>query len=306
MPRKIGIMIKVSVIVPAYNAMRFLPQTVKSALSQTWQDLELVVVDDGSSDGTAAFVEQYPDIRMKLVRQTNKGLAAARNSGIAASQGKYIALLDADDLWEPTKLEEQVARLTDRPEIGLVHTAIRYINETGDEINRVLSVKGDGDVWEKVVVHNPVRCGSTPLIRRECFEAVGMFDPALSFSEDWEMWIRIARRYHFATIDKPLTLYRQHGANMTKSYRTIMPNFETIIERAFRDAPAGNDSLKREAYGRAYLFAAWRAFFARDIPMTKSLRKSAFKAHPKLRFEKNSLSLTLHLMKAQWPGQRTE
>ena len=294
---------KVSVVMPAYNAMRFLPQTVASVLSQTRQDFELIVVDDGSSDGTDAFVWQQPDVRIRLVKQTNQGLAAARNAGIAASRGEYIALLDADDLWEPTKLEEQLARITNRPEVGLVHTAIRYINETGDEINRVLKVVGDGDVWTKVVVHNPVRCGSTPLIRRECFETVGMFDPALRFSEDWEMWIRIARRYHFATVDKPLTLYRQHGANMTKSYRTIMPNFETIIERAFQDAPAEHAALKREAYGRAYLFAAWRAFFAHDLQMAESLRKSALEAYPKLRFEKNSVSLTLRLMKAQWSGK---
>ncbi len=297
---------KVSVIIPAYNALHFLPQTVESALAQTWQDFELLIVDDGSSDGTRDWVFQQHDSRIRMVQKPNGGLAAARNTGINTTQGEYIAFLDADDLWEPTKLERQVACLDARPEVGLVHTAIRYIDEQGREINRVLGVQGDGAVWKEVVVHNPVRCGSTPLVRRECFEVVGVFDPTLTFSEDWDMWLRIASSYHFATINEPLTLYRQHNTNMTKGYQVIMPNLEKIIERAFQNAPAESAVLKQESYGRAYLFAAWRAFFAHDFSMAKMLQKQAFAAWPKLQFEKNSLNLTLKLARVRFLERSTK
>lgn len=296
---------KVSVICIVYNSMVYLPRTVASVLTQTLPDFELIIIDDGSSDNVVAWVSTLNDPRIKLVSQTNRGIPGARNTGIEHARGEYLAFLDGDDLWEPTKLEKQVACLEARPEVGLVHTAIRYVDANDQEVNQVLGVRGDGDVWREVVIQNPVRCGSSPLVRRECFETVGTFDPTLFFCDDWDMWIRIATRYHFTVINEPLTLYRQHGANMTKSYQAIMPNFKRVIERAFQ-ASEVNTPLKEEAYGRAYLFAAWRAFFARDIPMTRSLRKNAFKAYPKLRFEKNSLSLTLHLMKAQWLGQKTE
>ena len=293
---------RVLIIIPAYNALRFLPQTVASALAQTWDDFELLIVDDGSSDGTEDWVSQQRDSRIRMVQKTNGGLAAARNTGIATARGEYVAFLDADDLWEPNKLEQQVACLDAHPEVGLVHTAIRYIDEDNHEINRVLGIHGDGDVWREVVVHNPVRCGSTPLVRRECFEVVGIFDPTLTFSEDWDMWIRIASSYHFATINEPLTLYRQHNTNMTKGYQVIMPNLEKIIERAFQEAPAGSAALKQESYGRAYLFAAWRAFFAHDFRTAKMLQRQAFAAWPRLRFEKNNLSLTRRLIEVRLSG----
>ena len=297
---------KVSVVIPAYNALRFLPQTVESALAQTFQDFEIIIINDGSSDGTEAWLSQTNYPQLTHITQANLGLPITRNVGIATARGEYIAFLDADDLWEPTKLERQVACLDARPKVGLVHTAIRYIDEDNREINQVLGTHGDGDVWREVVVHNPVRCGSTPLVRRECFEVVGVFDPTLTFSEDWDMWIRIASSYHFTTINEPLTLYRQHPTNMTKGYRVIMPNLAKIIEHAFENAPAGSAVLKRESYGRAYLFAAWRAFFARDFRMAKTLQKQAFGTWPKLRFEKNSLNLTLKLARARFSGRSAE
>lgn len=291
---------KVSVIIPAYNALRFLPATIASVLAQTFQDFEVVVVDDGSADGTATWVRGHSDPRIHLVEQSNQGAAVARNAGIANATGEYIAFLDADDLWEPTKLAQQVACLDTRLEVGLVHTAIRYIDEHGDKVNRVLGVRGSGEVWREVVIYNPVRCGSTPLVRCDCFRTVGVFDPDLSFAEDWDMWIRISARYHFAVIDQPLVLYRQHETNMTKGYQAIMPNFIKVIEQAFRNAPVDSAFLKREAYGRAYLFAAWRAFFAGALEEATSFRKRALYHWPRLRYTRNSLSLGLKLNRAKW------
>lgn len=290
---------KVSTVVPAYNAMRFLPQTVASALAQTWQDFELLIIDDGSSDGIDVWAAQHPDARIRLIRQANQGAATARNTGILEAEGEYIAFLDADDLWEPTKLERQVACLEARPEVGLVHTAIRYIDEDGYDTGRILRSEGDGDVWKQVVLHMLIRCGSTPIIRRSCFDKVGVFDPQLGFAEDWDMWIRIAAQYHFAVINDPLVSYRQHSSNMTKGHKVIMPNLEKVLARAFYDAPSQDENIKDEAYGRAYLFAAWRAFFARDLSTAAVLHQQALTAWPGLRLTKSGLNLTLRLTKAR-------
>ena len=297
---------KVSTVIPAYNAVRFLPQTVASALAQTWQDFELLVVDDGSTDETRTWVANHSDARVRLIEQAHQGTARARNLGIAQAQGDYIAFLDADDLWEPTKLEKQVACLGARPEVGLVHTAIRYIDDEGSEIGKVLHSEGDGDVWEKVVLHMLVRCGSTPLIRRSCFDKVGMFDTDLDFAEDWDMWLRIAAHFHFAVLNEPLVAYRQHHANTTRKYQTIMPNLERVLERAFRDAPPEKRGLRKKAYGYAYLFAAQRAFNERDLGEAASLLYRAFRSYPRLRYRKNSLKLSFQLRKVRWLGQARE
>ncbi len=132
---------KVSVVIPAYNAMTYLPETITSVLQQTYTDFEVVVVNDGSTDKIEEWIVQISDPRIKLVSQANLGLAGARNTGIRESQGKYLAFLDADDLWEPTKLEKQVKILEKNPEVGLVYTWVTYIDETGQSTGRVFDLR---------------------------------------------------------------------------------------------------------------------------------------------------------------------
>lgn len=221
----------------------------------------------------------HSDARVRLIEQEHQGTAKARNRGIAEAQGDYIALLDADDLWEPTKLAKQVTCLETRPEVGLVHTAIRYIDDEGSEIGKVLRSEGDGNVWEQVVLHMLVRCGSTPLVRRSCFDKVGVFDTDLDFAEDWDMWLRIAAHFHFAVLHEPLVAYRQHHANTTRKYQTIMPNLEQVLERAFNEHDPGEAA---------------------------SLLYRAFRSYPRLRYSKNSLKLSFQLRKVKWLGQARE
>ncbi len=296
----------VSVVIPAYNALKFLPQTLASIRAQTFRDFDITVVDDGSSDGTRAWLTEQRDPQLKVVYQTNQGVAQARNTGIWQSRGDYIAFLDADDLWEPTKLEQQVACLEANPGVGLVHTAIRYIDEAGNDLHRTLGVQGEGSIWHEVVLKMPVRCGSTPLIRRSCFAEVGGFETSLRFAEEWDMWIRIARRFDFAIINEPLVRYRQHPNNMTKSYKQIAPNLERVLERAFQDAPEGGGRIRNEAFARAYLFAAWRAYFVDDFSTASTLQQRAFNMYPRLRFVKNSINLSARLAQARLLGRKRE
>jgi len=287
--------LQVSVIIPAYNALAYLPQALESVQTQTFTDFELIVVDDGSSDGTAAWLGTLTGPRLKVLCQPHQGSGAARNTGLEHAAGRYVAFLDADDLWQPTKLAKQVSHLDAHPEVGLVHSAISYIDEVGRPINRVLSASGNGQVWRQMLEANLVRCGSTPMIRRCCFSKAGTFDTTLTVFQDWEMWIRIAKHYPFAVLDEPLAAYRQHPANISKSYRLMETHFRKIIEGAFQDVPADVMPLKNRAYGRAYLHTAWRALYAGDSAAAFRLQLRALRYYPRLLYTKNSIHLTLKL-----------
>ncbi len=292
---------KVSVVIPAYNAMRFLPHTVESVLAQTLQDFEVLIVDDGSKDNTASWAAAHPDPRVKLVSRPNGGAAAARNTGVAAARGEYVAFLDADDLWQPTKLEKQVARMEADPEVGLVDTWISYINAAGEPIGKVMTQHLEGDVWAQMVEYNLVRCGSTPLVRRRLFGEVGTFDESFRYAEDWEMWIRITARYRFAVVKEPLAAYRQHADNKHKNYQSLLPTLRRIIDKSFRDVPAAQQHLKGRALGRAYLHTAWRSLlYAGDDKEASQLHQEALAHYPRLRYAKNSVRLGLTIVKARW------
>ncbi|HEY9633632.1 MAG TPA: glycosyltransferase family A protein [Coleofasciculaceae cyanobacterium] len=166
---------KVTVVIATYNSMDYLPETLESVLRQTFTDFEVLVVDDGSSDSTVQWASGLVEPRVKLITQENQGVCVARNTGIAHARGEYVAFLDSDDLWEPTKLEKQVRCFEDNPALGLVHTWLALIDEQGTSTGRVLASNAEGDVLEQLVQKNTVACSST-MGRHCCFETVGMFD----------------------------------------------------------------------------------------------------------------------------------
>ena len=182
---------KVSVIIPAYNAMAYLPSTLESVLRQTFVDIEVVIVNDGSSDSIADWASGLNDERIKLISQRNQGSASARNAGIANSTGQYVAFLDADDLWEPTKLEKQVRCLDDCLDVGLVNTWMRKIDSQGHPIGAATITNAEGNIWQQIAEENIVLCGSAPLVRRRCFENLGVFDTSfhLQSSENHSYFI---------------------------------------------------------------------------------------------------------------------
>lgn len=293
---------KVSVIIPAYNAMRYLPEAVNSVLRQTFTNFEVLIVDDGSSDQTVEWASQLTEPRVKLISQKNAGAAGARNKGIANSQGEYIAFLDADDVWEPTKLEKQVKCLDDNLSVGLVHTWIAFIDEQGKATGNVMTTHGEGEVWKQVVEYNPVRCGSTAMLRRSCFENVGVFDEAFRLSEDWEMWIRIASRYSFALVKEPLVCYRQHPNNKSKNYQAMLQTLCKIIDKSLQSLPSELLYLKDRAYGRIHLHVAWRSLYSDDYIRAATLYQQAIAYYPRLRYFPNCIRLGLILSIIRWFG----
>ncbi len=294
---------KVSVVIPAYNAMTYLPETVESVLRQTFTDFEVLIIDDGSSDQVVQWASQLSDSRVKLISQENQGLPGARNTGIAHAQAEYIAFLDADDLWEPTKLEKQVRCLDENPAVGLVHTWMVLVDEQGKSTGKVMPSNAEGYVWKQLAERNAIACPSV-VVRRCCFETVGMFDRNLRSLEDWEMWIRIAAQYPFAVIKEPLAYYRQLSGSMSKNCQVMEESFRTVIERIFQSAPSDLLHLKNRAYGHANLCLAWKALQSadRNYKLALQFRQQAISHSPELRYSREYIRLSLAIAALQWFG----
>ena len=298
-------MSKVSVVIPAYNAMAYLPQTVANVLEQTYTDFEVIVVNDGSTDNIEEWIAQISDLRVKLVSQTNLGLAGARNTGIRESQGEYLAFLDADDLWESTKLAKQVRVLDSHPEVGLVYTWVAYVDEQGNSTGRVVSNQQEGDVWQELTKGNLVECGSVAMVRRQSLEKCGVFDCNLgSFVEDWDMWLRIADRYEFKVVKEPLVYYRQVASSASRNWEAMAKSYQLVIEKAFATATWRNLSLRNRSYGTANLVLAWKAIQSqtRDYEKASYFRSQALKHDPWLFFSKEYSRLSIAIALMSWFG----
>jgi glycosyltransferase involved in cell wall biosynthesis len=196
----------VSVIIPTYNRAHLLGRAIRSVLAQTYHDYELIVVDDGSTDNTQEIVRDFSDDRIKYIRHDkNKGGAAARNSGIKAAAGQYIAFQDDDDVWQLGKLQKQIEAFEGAPpEVGVVYADLQRLDERGKEQPRPTpATRHGGDIHRELLRHNFIGT-PTALVRRECFDRVGMFAEQLPRLQDWELWIRISKHYHFTHLDEIL------------------------------------------------------------------------------------------------------
>jgi glycosyltransferase involved in cell wall biosynthesis len=293
---------KVSVIIPAYNAMEYLPKTLESVLKQTFTDCELLIINDGSSDSILEWAAGLTEPRVKLISQLNQGVAVARNTGIAHAQGEYLAFLDADDLWEPTKLEKQVRCLENNPAVGLIYTWTALIDQSGKPTGRVFASHLEGNVWEHMIQNDAVCNGSSAMVRRCCFDTVGLFDQNVAPAEDYEMWIRIAARYPFAAIKEPLTLYRQHPHNATKNDQRMLQSLHKVIEKTFQSIPLDLLYLRNRAYANLFFGFAWLAVDQGDYKKAIYLRQQALLHHPQVRFSERCLRLNLAIAMTRWFG----
>jgi glycosyltransferase involved in cell wall biosynthesis len=189
-------------------------------LRQIYQDFEIIVINDGSTDNTEEIIRGFKDKRVKYIKKykKNRGISVARNIGIKMARGKYIAFLDSDDEWLLEKLDKQIKILHDGPpELGVVYSNLCYIDENGKNMNKLRNPKKEGYIYEDLLDRNYVGPPSTLLIRKECFNRVGLFDDLLNAQEDWDMWIRIAKYYRFALVKIPLVKYRSHSNQVSKN-----------------------------------------------------------------------------------------
>lgn len=218
---------RVSVIVPAYNAARYLSAAIDSVVGQTYADWELIIVDDGSTDNTRFVVQSYiPTLgdRLRYFWQANRGLPAARNAGIRKARGEFIGILDADDVWLPTRLARGITVMDSSPRVGLVHSRIARIDSNGAVVD-CLSFPARFQAG-KVALHIYTRRANilcpTVLLRKRCLDTVGMFDETMRATEDRDLWFRIAELYEVAYIDEVLAHYRfSHGSMSSDPSRML-------------------------------------------------------------------------------------
>jgi glycosyltransferase involved in cell wall biosynthesis len=241
---------KVTVIVAAYNYARFLVEALNSVAAQTFHDYEVLVIDDGSSDDTAAVVQPFlADPRVHYYRTPHLGQPGAKNTGIRLARAPLLAFLDADDLWLPDKLARQVALLNADPGLGVVHTRRLLIDESGRELEYEQQEMPRGRVLSSLFRDNFV-CFSSVLVRREVLDAAGWFDERLSLAIDYDLWLRVARHHRFDHVDEPLVCYRTGHANLS---RRIEERLAAVyrIRRRFLDELGGRALLEPALVRRA-------------------------------------------------------
>jgi len=269
---------RVSVVIPAYNAERFLAQAVGSVLGQTYRDLEVIVIDDGSTDATSSVVDSYAG-RIRYQRQANAGVSAARNAGFRLAAGEFVAFLDADDLWEPTKLERQIALLDTRPGNGLCFSAFHRVDGNLRVIQTVPAVDYP-DFCQALLLHSCVVTMPTVVMRSELFAASGGFDVRLSQCADWDLWLRLSLRTTFVSLKEPLASYRTWPGNMSSSIRLLERDTFAVLDKFFAETETYRH-LKARAYSNHWMILAGSYLHAGQLGSSLRCLKAGLIEHPR-------------------------
>jgi cellulose synthase/poly-beta-1,6-N-acetylglucosamine synthase-like glycosyltransferase len=250
---------KVSVVMPVLNGERFIGEAIQSVVDQTYTHCELIVVDDGCTDGTRAQVDAFRDrLEIRYVRHDRPhGIAPSMNDGVRNATGDLIAFLDHDDAWFPEFLETQANYLATHPDVAMVHADFQTIDVGGAVIEAsVAACRGrtrpSGHVFRELFMDSFI-VGNSVLIKRECFDRLGMFDESLHWG-DYHMWLRIARHYKVDYVDRVLTKYRQHPTQSTRSTTTPRadqpPVAMKVIEKILEAYPELHDELGEQTIRR--------------------------------------------------------
>ncbi len=220
----------ISVILPTYNRSSTISRSIESVLSQTYKDFEFIVVDDFSTDDTHCVVENYSSEIKYIRHETNRGAAAARNTGIKNSSGEYIAFIDSDDEWHPEKLERQIEIFSESSsDVGVVYTGFYKCSDNKRELGNIPTKRGY--IYEDQLMKDWVNPTSTTMVRSACFESVGGFNPELNARQDYELWIRIARNYQFEYIKEPLvTMYVGNENRITGNVEVRMNAHKQVLD----------------------------------------------------------------------------
>jgi glycosyltransferase involved in cell wall biosynthesis len=234
----------VSVVIPAYNYARYLPRALDSVLRQTFQDIEILIIDDGSTDNTPDVVRDFlADPRVRYHRIRNNGPSRARNVGIGLARAELVAFLDADDAWMPTKLEKQLALFRRRPSPGVVYTRRRLVDAEGFELESVEPTPHRGQVLQALLGGNFL-CLTSCMVSRRVFETVGTFDEALSQAEDYDLWLRAAQHFRFDFVDEPLVSYRFGHTSLSRHTQERLQSVVHILRR-FLKQQGGQSTVLR-------------------------------------------------------------
>lgn len=263
----------VTVILPVYNGADFVSSTLQSAMSQTYQNLEIIVVDDGSTDNTLAVLDAHvaSDSRVRLISQSNAGVASARNRAIAEARGEFIAPIDADDLWEPEKIARQISRLRMAGETtGFVYSWWVWIDADGAVFDRSPRWRIEGMALEKLISINFSGNASVPLFRKHCLEEVGGYNEKLAAAkaggcEDWEVALRIAERYRIAVVPEVLVGCRRRLGSMSSACETMWRSRQHVMRGIRLRRPELKPALFRASANQFALYLAGVCFRLGDF-----------------------------------------
>ena len=260
----------VSVIMPVFNVASFVAQAVQSVLDQSFEDFELIIIDDCSPDQSVAICESFDDARIRIVRHTvNRGLAGARNTGVREARGNYLAFLDSDDYWHPDKLSLHLKHLSENSEIGISFSRSAFVDEQGKPTRFYQMPKLHGITADHLFCRNPVGNGSAPVIRKAVFEEIAYqadfsginelryFDSELRRSEDIECWLRVAlsTQWVIEGIPEPLTYYRLNAGGLSAALYKQLESWEQVAALTAHYAPdfVASHYARAKAYQLRYL-----------------------------------------------------
>jgi glycosyltransferase involved in cell wall biosynthesis len=282
-----GLAPRLSIVIPAYNVAAYIGAAVQSALDQDFRDLEVIVVDDGSTDSTpqvlAELVRQRSDPRLRILRQENAGLSGARNAGIAAARAAFIGFLDGDDIWLPSKAGRHMEAMR-APDIGISFSHSVYLREDGVPTGGQLRAEKACPTLHDMIRRNHVGNGSAAVVRRVCIDAAGLFRTDLRACEDYELWCRILHRtpYRAQLVDAPLTLYRQRLASLSYDHDKFVAQADAAMRCLRAAMPIVPKWIFDAGQAEHYRIAAWKAAMTGGDAAARHLLVRAVRRRPVL------------------------
>ena len=264
---------QVSVVVPCHNSLTYLPETLDAILAQRLPSevsgFEVVLVDDGGEDDLASWVAELGEERVRVVRQDNAGVSAARNFGIGSSNGELIAFCDSDDLWLPDAVADMVACFVQEPGIGLAYGWYDVVDADGRPTGAKQRSDWEGQIWEQLVTDNVIGASGV-MVRRSVFDDVGVFatnrDRFPVDVEDWELWIRIAARWPVGSTHSVVYQYRRHDSNSSSDVESLDAAYEHLFDVVFAEVSPERGALRPVASARADVILAWQSLNDRQEP----------------------------------------
>jgi glycosyltransferase involved in cell wall biosynthesis len=272
----------ISVIIPAFNVEDYIAEAIRSVQVQTMENLEIIVIDDSSNDGTRRIVENFtcdPRVRLVLNRRANGGTSGARNAGLEVASGQYIGFLDGDDMWHPAKVQRHLSQMECQPDIDLTFSRWSTMDERGIDTGRVTRPPRKRRFqMEDLLKENIVGGSSNVICRKLAIERAGVFDVSLKAAVDLDLWLRISRLRdgNICFIDDVLTFYRLRAGQITKDWKRMAQNWEVVVARLRSEMPERVASVEKEARAKHLRYRSYLAYEAGDFAASRKLLWQAF------------------------------
>lgn len=285
----------VSIIIPTYNAGKYIEQAVKCVIEQNYQNWEMIIVDDGSTDNTSSVVFPFlNDKRITYVKKENGGVSNARNYGANLAKGEYLCFLDADDFFHPDNISEKMNILNSDASIGLVHADVRMTDEQGKPSGSFNTGLSGSNLYLNLLAWNEcvIPAPSSIMIRRDVFYSIGMWDPAFSTAADQDFFIRVTHNYKIHRIHKALTSYRVVNASMSKNVPLFEKDHMGVYAKAKQNGMFPDKVFERTCFANLHLIIAgnwWR--HNRHIAKTVEHLLIAFSFSPRIVFKRLKIKL---------------